>query len=354
MLLDVLQGHRIVAIIGLTKNTGKTTTFNHLVRQAIGRGLQPGLVSIGRNGERWDALTRERKPLIWAPSGAWVATAETALVKSRVQLRHTSVVVESPFGPILLGQVLEPGPVELIGPQTGAGVRAVAQALLAAGAEFVLVDGTFGRRFTAAAGLSDGLILATGATAGNTLQAVVERTRYLAGLFQLPPPPGRLRDQAARLLESGRVSLVTAGGESVALPFRTALGQGAAIVEAIRSQAAPVEALVLPGALTNGLAGDLAAAGGPPAIVVADPACLLLDAPHARRLIDHGVRCYPLRVTPLLAVTVNPYRGGGRSLPASELRELLAEALAPVPVVNVTDEGAVLLETEGSPVEWRS
>ncbi|HBY98086.1 MAG TPA: hypothetical protein DEP84_29785, partial [Chloroflexi bacterium] len=143
--------------------------------------------------------------------------------------------------------------------------------------------------------------------------------------------------------------LLTAGGGSVALPWRTALGQGAAIAETLRTgnhqgvSLLPVEALVLPGALTNGVANELAAGdAGPLAIVVPDAACLLLDAPHARRLGDRGISLAPLHVTPLLAVTVNPYRHGRQSLPAGELRDALAGALAPVPVINVADEGAVL------------
>lgn len=355
MLLDYAHGHRVVAIIGLTKNTGKTTTFNHLVRQATerertqGSPLPLGLTSIGRNGERWDAITRERKPLIWAPTAVWLATTEVALNKSRARLSHPSVVMGSPFGPILLGRVAVPGYVELIGPQTSAGVSAVTRRLREAGAELILVDGTFGRRFTADAGLSDGLIIATGATAGNTLQAVVERTCSVANLYRLPPAPESLQHRAAIALQATCVTLLTADGAGVSLPFHTALGRAPEIVEIIRTgryadaPLPPVEALVLPGALTNSVATELSAAGvGSLAIIVTDPSCLLLDGAHARRLSNRGISLYALHVTPLLAVTINPYKCSDQRLPADELRDALARALAPVPVVNVADEGAVL------------
>lgn len=338
MLLDHLAGRPVVSIVGLTKNTGKTTTFNHLVRQATERGTPLGLTSIGRNGEAWDAITREPKPPIWAPEGAWIVTAETAIAKSQVRLRQQAEVTNSPFGSIVLGQVETPGHVELIGPQTSSGVATATRALRQAGAGLVMLDGTFARRFTATADLCDGLVLATGATAGNTPQAVVERTRYLADLFRLAAPPEPLRSRAAAALQAGSVALLTSDGASVTLPFRTGLGNGPAIAERLRAHAGCVEALVLPGGLANGLADDLAAAGGPLAIVVGDPACLLLDAPHARRLRDAGITLHALAGTSLLAVTVNPYKGAGQSYPADELREALTAALAPVAVINVAEE----------------
>jgi hypothetical protein len=348
MLLDLLAGRRAVSIIGLTKNTGKTTTFNHLVRQSHAAGTALGLTSIGRNGERWDSVTRERKPLIWAPKGAWIATAEAALAKSRVQLRQTSEVMGSSFGSILLGEVVEAGYLELIGPQTSNGVRHVTAQLRESGADLVLVDGTFGRRFTAAAALSDGLVIATGATAGNNFTAVVERTRFLVSLFRLPTPAEVLRPAIQAALESEHVTTLSAAGDATRLPFTTALGHEAAIARIVA--ATHPEALVLPGALTNELATALTELGGPLQVMVTDPACLMLDAPHLRRMTDAGIRLHPLHATPLLAVTVNPYKGKGKYLPADELQQALTEAIAPVPVVNVALEGAILTDSANEAV----
>lgn len=348
MLFDLVHGRRVVAIIGLTKNTGKTTTFNHLVRQAHGAGVTLGLTSIGRNGEQWDSVTRERKPLIWAPEGAWVATAQVALEKSLVCLHRPRVAIGSSFGSILIGQVVTPGYIELIGPQTGGSVRQVTAALRESGADLVLVDGTFGRRFTAAAELSDGLVIATGATAGNNLRAVTERTRFLVSLFQLPAAPAQLRAAARAAEAMGQVALIDADGAAHPLPVATALGHGTAIAEAAATAAAA--ALFLPGALTNGLAEALSTLSRPLAVIVTDPASLMLDAPRLRRLRDAGITLHPLHTTPLLAVTLNPYKGCGSYLPATELQQAIAEAVAPVPVINVADEGALLVPEIAPPL----
>ena len=44
-------GLRTVAVMGMTKNTGKTVSLNHLLEQAQLAHVAVGLTSIGRDGE---------------------------------------------------------------------------------------------------------------------------------------------------------------------------------------------------------------------------------------------------------------------------------------------------------------
>ena len=50
----VLHTSKTIAIVGLSKNAGKTTVLNHLTGVAVSRSLPAGVVSIGVDGEERD------------------------------------------------------------------------------------------------------------------------------------------------------------------------------------------------------------------------------------------------------------------------------------------------------------
>jgi len=83
-----LEGLLSLALVGLSKNAGKTTCLNHLIcawqKSGISRPL--GITSIGRDGEEEDVVNGQPKPRIFIFSGTYLATAKSSLsrwVRSR-------------------------------------------------------------------------------------------------------------------------------------------------------------------------------------------------------------------------------------------------------------------------------
>ncbi|MCJ7651122.1 MAG: hypothetical protein MUP85_21135, partial [Candidatus Lokiarchaeota archaeon] len=64
LIIEEIKKYKIIAIIGLAKNVSKTTTLNHVI-QVLKGGYQLGLTSIGRDGEKYDAITSLPKPRIF-------------------------------------------------------------------------------------------------------------------------------------------------------------------------------------------------------------------------------------------------------------------------------------------------
>ena len=52
-IFDMIQKYDSISIIGMNKNVGKTTTLNHIFKEARGK-ISLGLTSIGRDGEEMD------------------------------------------------------------------------------------------------------------------------------------------------------------------------------------------------------------------------------------------------------------------------------------------------------------
>ena len=78
-----------LAVMGMTKNTGKTVALNHLLAQAAASGVALGVTSIGRDGEDRDAVFFVPKPAIVVWPGNLVATARSTL--ERVKVRYKPI-----------------------------------------------------------------------------------------------------------------------------------------------------------------------------------------------------------------------------------------------------------------------
>ena len=82
--LTGLQDLQSLAIIGLSKNAGKTTCLNHIIAawQESGQTRPLALTSVGRDGELEDILSGNPKPRIYVPMGTLIASADGALQHS--------------------------------------------------------------------------------------------------------------------------------------------------------------------------------------------------------------------------------------------------------------------------------
>lgn len=63
-----------LSVIGLSKNAGKTTVLNALIRDAPKAGVL-GILSMGVDGEKHDAISGREKPLIRVRENMLVATS---------------------------------------------------------------------------------------------------------------------------------------------------------------------------------------------------------------------------------------------------------------------------------------
>lgn len=152
---------RVVAVIGASKNAGKTTALNALVAAVARRGEVCGLCSIGVDGEASDAWLATAKPSVLVEKGGLVVTAAAALT-DRFRVIH-DLGFSTGLGPTVLAEARAPGAVLLAGLAHKRHVEQAILALQAAGATRVLVDGAYHRQAVADAIGVEALVLAVGA-----------------------------------------------------------------------------------------------------------------------------------------------------------------------------------------------
>jgi hypothetical protein len=348
LLSELTSSARRLALVGLAKNTGKTVALGTLLRELEADGRHVGVTSVGRDGEERDVIDfRIEKPRIDLPGGSLVATTDGLLRASC--LPHELVeetTVRTPLGRVLIARLRGPGAIEVAGPSAAADVRAVADAMLAHGAEQVLIDGAIDRRAASSPRIADQLVISTGAVLGEDIADVALQTRDAIDLVRLPsvdgdPLHGRsLRALAAR--SNGEVSLlVDDRDEPVELPARFVLRADVAEIAQLLDAHPTARALIVSGALPDRFLRDLVHAATRRrrrfVVVVADATRVFLCKRGPAWYDRQGVHIQVLDQIALAAVTVNPVAPGSHRFDSAQLRCLIEEALPDVPVFDVLD-----------------
>lgn len=329
----LLSTARRLALVGLAKNTGKTETLTAILAEHAAASTPVGVTSIGRDGEARDVIdARIEKPRLNLAEGTLLATTGDLLRASGVaheRLEQTGV--RTPLGEVVLARLDEAGTVEVAGPSAAADVRAVSDAMVELGAEQVLIDGAIDRRAASSPAVSDGLLMATGAVLGEDIEQVVARTVDAVDLVRLPGAG------------AGDPS-----GERVALERRLVLNAEPAEIAALLREHPHTGTLIVDGALSERfLEGLLAArrerAGRELRIVVGDPTKVFLSRRGPSWYARQGLAVEVLRTIELMAITVNPVAPQSHRFDSLELRELIGQAVADVPVLDVLDPSYLAL-----------
>jgi hypothetical protein len=331
-LADLLAATRRVALVGLAKNTGKTETLAAILRELGQRGTPVGVTSIGRDGEARDVIdARISKPRIVLPAGSMVASTD-ALVRAS-GLAHELLErtgVRTPLGEVVIARLAQDGAVEVAGPSAAEDLGEVIDAMLAYGAEQVLIDGSIDRRAASSPAVADGLVIATGAVLGEEIEAVVTATRDAVELVRLP------------LAGAGPADASNDGSTEPALERNLVLGAEPAEIAALLREHPGASTFHVEGALSERfleglLAARTARAGRELRIVVGDPTKVFLTHRGVGWYRRQGVAIEVRRTIALQAITINPVAPQSHRFDSRELRELIETTVGDVPVLDVLD-----------------
>lgn len=328
-------GVQTLAVMGMTKNTGKTVCLNHLLAQAHADRMAVGLTSIGRDGEEHDQVFSIPKPPVLVTPGCLVATATDTLLRAKTRVKHIdSTSIRSPMGDIVIVKALNAGEMEVAGASRSQDQLTVIRLLKQCGADMVLLDGALGRSQHASPALADGVVLATGAAIGGSIQDVLRKTKDRLAILNVPAVPHHLAESVQPVFEQGGIGIWGLQGECL-------------FHEAIPTlNAAPVlQGLKLPSAFTlavSGAVGKLlwqaiqALLTQHPGLtlVVSDGTKLFIDAIDLKTFERQGGQVRAYRGIRLLGITVNPFSPTGASLDA---QALLDQARQAFPDFIVTD-----------------
>jgi hypothetical protein len=303
--IDLLQTDR-VAVIGVAKNSGKTTTLNTLIGTRVSRTSPFGLVSIGIDGESVDALLGIEKPTLWLPEGTLIASAHRALEASKARFEYLEALgFSTPLGETVVARVRQSGDVLLAGMRHRGDVRHACDRLEDWGAGRVFIDGAYDRMSAASGEVAGGVILSTGAILGARVETIVKKTRPWLERIQLSAADGEAMSLIEQALETEAVWARWSDDEVTRSPGSALRG----LDELPRSEG-HLEALAIPGLVSDSVVESLLTLQAEctverPTLTLRDPTVFRLDPETWHRLKS----VWDLRVasgTRLLGVAVNP------------------------------------------------
>ena len=332
------HGMSTVAVMGMTKNTGKTVTLNHLLNQADAADTAVGITSIGRDGEERDQVFSIPKPPVLVWPGCLVATARDTLLRSNIRWKQIGGSgIDSPMGEILIVRARDHGEMEIAGASRSHDQHKVIALLKQCGAALVILDGALGRSHHASPAIADGVVLATGAAingGGGGIQDVVRKTRDRLAILGIAEVDTQLAALVQPLFEHGGVGVWNADGE-VLFDARIATLNAAATLLELPAKA--MATIAVSGAVGRALWQAVSTLlGRHPGLtlVVADGTKLFVDATEVALFTKKGGRLLARRGIRIAGITLNPFSPFGGSFAAEEF---LAAAHHAFPGQIVTD-----------------
>lgn len=329
---------RKLAFIGIAKHAGKTTALNGFLNQLGDAEESVGLLSIGVDGERLDAILGVPKPRVFVDYGTFVVSAERALLDSEAFFEWIAELpISSPLGPVMVARVTTPGTVVLAGIRQRAHVQMAVDALMHLGCHYVLVDGAFDRVAAATPTLVDAAVLAVGAVVGNTVQEVADNAQPVIARFGLPETDPSRKQVFAEARRTRQAALAVPQEDDPPGHFDVLYVPAHAVLFDVTRQMGwsdDVAAVYIPGAVTDGTVDSLVRHPRELEIVADHPAQVLISGSAHRRLMRHGHGLSVWDRLPLAAVAVNPHHIAGVDLSRTELLSAVAEVAGDVPVYD--------------------
>lgn len=320
-----------LAIMGMGKNTGKTSFLNILIkgasRYAGGRIL--ALTSIGRDGEERDLVTRTGKPRIYIPEGTLVATAEELLVRCDVTREILKVTeIYCALGRIVIFRALSDGYVELAGPSRSQDLLQVESIMRSIEKDCLfLVDGALSRMSISTR--TQGAVLCTGVSLSRSMDRILEMTKDALSCLTLK--------KTTWMLPEGEARAYVKQGEWIEVQGEIALSLGKDIGSLLEEE---TEGIFIRGAVTDMLIKELSAS---PhfrnlTLMAKDGTRFILSHETLNRLEARGVTLQAAEEIKIRAVIVNPFEAGGDEVNIEGLLRGLREETT-IPIYSLRDFG---------------
>ena len=294
-----------LSVIGLAKNTGKTVTFNTIVKECLGSGIKPALVSFGRDGEAVDAITLLEKPRIKVPPHTYFVTAERFINPAVIDIEdEISTGLFTVFGETkIYSSGASGGMAELIGINKLKTLSAVLP-VLEKHSDIILIDGALDRRSSAVPAYSDAAVIATGAVLGMTEADVIQKTDEAIARFRIPELiDDELIQLSGSIFSAGLSGCITESGNIIKFE-----SSETAFQHAVKNF--DVSHLILTGAITDSRIEQLkkAVSERKIQIIIKDGTRVFLGKKYLNRVFTGEINMNVFDSINIIAVTVNPTR----------------------------------------------
>lgn len=324
-----------IAIIGMSKNAGKTTVMNTLLKAYF--GCKVAITSIGLDGENQDTLSFKEKPKIHVFKGMLVATATDTLKESTASVKIIErTAIMTPLGEIIIGEIMKAGTILLAGPSTNGGLLEIKHLFEKLAVEKIFIDGALFRKSFAKQHLVDGVILVSGAVYSKDLGKIVDDTKTI--IDQLT-----LKDIAVpKLPDNLKCALFNEGDEVI---WGTDLSLSLDPTQIHQFMDEEFVRIQITGALTDSMVPILLKHREKlvgKTLIIDDAANILCSSQNYRYLEQVGLKLLTRHPVEILFVGINPFSPSGYAFDPFTMKQKMTQALN-CPIINVKTDLELIL-----------
>ena len=325
--LQALQNsQRIVAVVGLAKNVGKTTLLNWLIKNLAQQNNSStfGMITTGRDGEDFDLVGGHRKPKVFVPAGTFFSTRPEVIAQNSSAL---AIIQKLPYRAggkrLWLVKALQTILTEIVGPASASEQIKLAQDILDRGADQVFIDGSLDRKSIALAAEVDGLVVVAGAEAGS-LQQIKAELAKLQMLTQI--------ECSQDLATTNKFVTYSVNGQVQTSSLRSILHQESTLLQLPKITEA--EWIYFPAAFTERSYTKLVSALAQSRFIFQHPLHIQLSADQLGKIYHKIAVLSKIKID---GIALNSYSAKGNHLDSELLRAEIRKTFAQLPIIDVAE-----------------
>ncbi|MCF8009049.1 MAG: hypothetical protein K9K32_04730 [Halanaerobiales bacterium] len=310
-LVDVIINNKIkvLSIVGLAKNTGKTVTLNHIIESLFIKSKKTAVLSYGRDGESYDLITGKDKPPVKIYPDTIFITARRAVTKLDFNYRLIKKTdIKTTMGTVNIYISLSEGEVQLVGINRLSQLKSIKKALIDI-TDYILIDGALNRRSSALPKISDAMILATGAVIGSSIEDVIDKTIFEVEKLMIGNILNTDYLNIIKGFQNKGQSIIWTEDDSI-IKFKTLtsiqfLDQ---VNKYFNLNHKDIKYIFINGALTNTIADKIMNLNiNNFLVIITDPTKIFLDKMRYNSFQSNNIYLKTLYPINLIAITINPY-----------------------------------------------
>ncbi len=316
------KNKKITAIVGLSKNSGKTTFLNWLLSKSNIDNC--GIITTGRDGEELDLVSGNKKPKVLIPENFYYTTLSHEISQNS---HFLEVIEKLPFfatgKPLWLVKTHAEIEAEIVGPASVKSQLDLAKHILEKGANHIFIDGALDRKSIALSNDIDSLILVVSPVAGN-LDTIINELNKIYLLTKIPL-------ETHQNVASENICFWREN-EIMELPFKFLFGNEKSLLEKFAEN--NPDKVYFPGAITEKSFVKIIPVLKNAKISIKHPLNLHLSDFQLKKLFELTDVTTQIKFH-LEGIAVNSYGVHGNSFDCNEMRTKIRNSFSEIPVTDI-------------------
>lgn len=337
-LFENISNLNALAIVGLSKNSGKTSLLNFLLSKMDTEKKSIGVLTTGRDGETKDLVFKSDKPEVMLKKGVLFSTfyQEASIQSPFIEIKGI-LDIETPMGNIVIAETKEDIKTQIIGPPSVYEQKYVVNFMRDAGADLIFIDGSLDRRSILLSELCDGVIYVAGASYTNKMPKIVSELEKEYNKTLIPKLSKSLIDADLKNnLDKNNVIIKYKDDNEFYLD--SLLGKDQLLKEKLKGQQNSIKDIFINTSFTDRIFDkvkhQLRKFKG--RLIFLNSFNILLNEDNFKLLLTH-CDTYTINNVPLLAFGVNSFSDTGYHIDCDEFRNTLRSKYPDIPVLDIME-----------------